>query len=158
MIGEGATEDTNYHEVWTVKPLICELSPLGGVGWLAVAWAKWCPIRNFSFQLAANYHLRSIHWTTSKQNIQRRECLHPGWWPLFVRHQWLWSNLSLQLFAPPHIPKWKPWAGWVEKGGTRKDQGQQQEQEQVGGGGGIYFKPEQYPTAWEPFCCGSRKR
>ena len=39
-IGEGATEDTNYHEVWTVKPLIYELSPLGGVGWLAVAWAK----------------------------------------------------------------------------------------------------------------------
>ena len=32
MIGEGATEDTNYHEVWTVKPLINELSPLGGSG------------------------------------------------------------------------------------------------------------------------------
>ena len=34
---------------------------MGRVGWLVVAWAKWCPIPNFSSQLAPNYHLWSIH-------------------------------------------------------------------------------------------------
>ena len=46
------------------KPLIFVLIPHGGGGrvyWLVVAWAKWCPIPNFSSQLAPNYQLWSIH-------------------------------------------------------------------------------------------------